>query len=648
MLRIALFTNNPDRQDFYKKMASIHEEVQKVDFQSNLHVFRARISPEMETNLLTGEYNIFFLPNLADYDIFVMDLYWNSGDRYLESEWGHDFLEKILAQKKPSISIGNTLEGFVNIGINAEASMGELMDHLTKVHQCRKFWLISDMWVDPAIRARMEACRRYMEQSDVPCTSHQYVVNYGGTMDALCEGFDKLLSECGGLPDAIVCSDDYVALGIMYAGSKKGFNVPKDYRIVGFGNKPDGICTIPSLTSVAVNLEDYGKKCLALIEDLLEGRQISKQQCEVSYKIEYRSSCGCEYGNMEKLAQTFNQNIFDSFARAEFGNHIERLESDLLGCDTVNQVGMCFHESCLFPDCEALYLVLDRDFSSYRADDAYLNLKSSTISRGNPHFPIHGYPKTMKIVFSYENHVLTTKDRPIRSLFPVFEDTAGTHDFLFMPIHFRQYTVGCFVIKGGIHLLRNPYFVRTIRALCITIENLYTKRILTKYNKVLADLSIKDAMTGFYNRLGYERLACRLFEEKKKAGQDLSVMFIDMDGLKKMNDTYGHECGDYALKAITTAIDRHTDPNTLNVRMGGDEFLILTDRLPDEKVEQLLKEIEEEIPFTEEVQHLPYSPGISVGYIHTDMTNPKNLDDYVREADEFMYEVKVKKGTARK
>ena len=121
-----------------------------------------------------------------------------------------------------------------------------------------------------------------------------------------------------------------------------------------------------------------------------------------------------------------------------------------------------------------------------------------------------------------------------------------------------------------------------------------------------------------------------------------------MDGLKKMNDTYGHECGDYALKAITTAIDRHTDPNTLNVRMGGDEFLILTDRLPDEKVEQLLKEIEEEIPFTEEVQHLPYSPGISVGYIHTDMTNPKNLDDYVREADEFMYEVKVKKGTARK
>jgi diguanylate cyclase (GGDEF)-like protein len=292
--------------------------------------------------------------------------------------------------------------------------------------------------------------------------------------------------------------------------------------------------------------------------------------------------------------------------------------------------------------------VLDRDFLSYRVDDAYLNLRSSSISRGNSHFPVDGFPRSMKIVYSYEHGAENLRDRPVKALLPDFEENDVSWDYLFLPIHFRQYTVGYFAIQDAIRLLSSPHLPRTIRVLDVVIENFYTNNILRKYNRILSDVSTKDAMTGFYNRLGYERFACRTFDERKKAGQDMSILFIDMDGLKKMNDNYGHECGDYAIKAIAAAIHRHCGSDTLKIRMGGDEFLVMLDRISDEQVDKLLQQIESEIPNTKEVSHLPYSPGISVGYIHTDAAKDMELDDYVREADAFMYEKKKLKGVARK
>lgn len=253
----------------------------------------------------------------------------------------------------------------------------------------------------------------------------------------------------------------------------------------------------------------------------------------------------------------------------------------------------------------------------------------------------------MKIVYSYEHGVEIIRDRHVKGLLPTFEEADASWDYLFLPIHFRQYTVGYFAIQDAIRLLCTPYLTRTIRILDVVIENLYTRHILSKYNRILSDVSTKDAMTGFCNRLGYERLACRMFDEKRKVGQDLSIIFIDMDGLKKMNDNYGHECGDYALKSIATAIHRHCDTGALKICMGGDEFLVVLERMPDEQVDKLLQQIESEIPNTKEVSHLPYSPGISCGYIHTDAAKDLELDDYVREADALMYEKKKMKGVAR-
>ena len=648
MIRVAVFTNNPNRPNLYEKLSGIKEYIAESGQKVTLHIFRARNLPEMDPHQMTGEYNIFQLPKLEDYDAFIVDLHHIGEDNWIEDDTGRCVLNNLRNQKKPVVSIGDSLDGFLQISVAWEKSVHKLMDHLSQAHNCRRFWILADSVKNNETGRRMEFCRAYIESRSGTGWHESMVTNdYPFTIEALEKCFENLLEKEGGLPDAILCSDDATALKFMYVAEKHGFHAPDDYLIAGFGNINEGMCTIPALTTVEVSHKEFGIRCMQLLLELIAHGTANEQDYRVQSDLVCRSSCGCDYAPGADEREAINRNIVNGVGMVEYGYHIERLESDLLSCDTINQVGSYFAKSRLFPDCVALFLVLDRDFLSYRADDAYLNLRSSSISRGNSHFPVDGFPRSMKIVYSYEHGKEILRDRPVKALLPKFEENDVSWDYLFLPVHFRQYTVGYFAIQDAIRLLYTPHLARTVRVLDVVIENLYTKNILSKYNRILSDVSTKDAMTGFYNRLGYQRLACRMFDERKRAGKELSILFIDMDGLKKMNDNYGHECGDYALKAIASAIHRHCGSDTLKVRMGGDEFLIMFDRIPDEQVDKLVQQIEREIPNTKEVSHLPYSPEISTGYIHTDATKDMELDDYVREADAFMYEKKKMKGVAR-
>ena len=120
-----------------------------------------------------------------------------------------------------------------------------------------------------------------------------------------------------------------------------------------------------------------------------------------------------------------------------------------------------------------------------------------------------------------------------------------------------------------------------------------------------------------------------------------------MDKLKQLNDQYGHECGDRALLAISSAIHsvirQYSQEQPLEIRMGGDEFLVILEEKPPQEINRILHNIEREISLTQESRMLPYAPSVSIGYIITDMTLDKNLDDYVREADTVMYHAKRSK-----
>jgi diguanylate cyclase (GGDEF)-like protein/putative nucleotidyltransferase with HDIG domain len=99
---------------------------------------------------------------------------------------------------------------------------------------------------------------------------------------------------------------------------------------------------------------------------------------------------------------------------------------------------------------------------------------------------------------------------------------------------------------------------------------------LDKKNKELIELSITDGLTGLYNhRFIQERFEFE-FKRVKRYGGNLSCMMIDIDFFKRLNDTYGHQCGDYVLREISAVLKDGSRDVDICGRYGGEEFLIVT------------------------------------------------------------------------
>ena len=188
---------------------------------------------------------------------------------------------------------------------------------------------------------------------------------------------------------------------------------------------------------------------------------------------------------------------------------------------------------------------------------------------------------------------------------------------------------------------------RIINALTVALRNFFARRNLTYVNQVLSGVSMKDGLTGLYNRLGYHDLAYPLFREVCENGGRLGILFIDMDRLKHINDTYGHANGDLAIRSVANAIRRCLPEKAVPVRYGGDEFLVIAPAEDGAQVRRWIDTIAAALPAEAASLGAPGEFGNSAGYLLTDPSGEKPLDEYVAAADKLMYREKQTKKIKR-
>lgn len=155
----------------------------------------------------------------------------------------------------------------------------------------------------------------------------------------------------------------------------------------------------------------------------------------------------------------------------------------------------------------------------------------------------------------------------------------------------------------------------------------------------------RDELTGLNNRREYERYISNL----EKSDKNVLICMIDVDQFKKINDTYGHEEGDRALKFVASALRKacHQCQGSLfTARHGGDEFIIASDDA-DEKVQtQLVELIQKEVEDKNKTHDLPYKLSLSLGIACGKINSRQDTKKLIAKADQKMYE--YKKSTARK
>lgn len=150
-------------------------------------------------------------------------------------------------------------------------------------------------------------------------------------------------------------------------------------------------------------------------------------------------------------------------------------------------------------------------------------------------------------------------------------------------------------------------------------------------------LSMHDPLTGMLNRASYEQFISSLSDEPQK---QVGVIICDVDGLKIINDSLGHEAGDQLIKTIAEVLTASLRQADLVARIGGDEFAAIVIGLSEAEVQQICKNICEAVAeANQQERSIPIS--LSLGYSYG-VLGARNIKTIIREADDCMYREKLK------
>ena len=158
-------------------------------------------------------------------------------------------------------------------------------------------------------------------------------------------------------------------------------------------------------------------------------------------------------------------------------------------------------------------------------------------------------------------------------------------------------------------------------------------------------LAVTDELTGLHNRRGFTAIAEQQIKLARRSRAPLHLGFIDMDGMKAINDQFGHAVGDEALKDTAALLRASFRDSDLLARVGGDEFLVLAVDADDKTTERIQKRL-----FAAVIKHnleaqRPYALSLSLGMVACDVESGF-LDQMIEEADRRMYQAKGEKRRA--
>ncbi len=192
-----------------------------------------------------------------------------------------------------------------------------------------------------------------------------------------------------------------------------------------------------------------------------------------------------------------------------------------------------------------------------------------------------------------------------------------------------------FLKNGANDFLRKPYSREEF--FCRVSQNVDQLELIG----TLQDLATRDFLTGLPNRRSFLEHSQRLLPQLQAKGQRVAVAMIDIDHFKHINDTYGHEGGDQALRAVAAVVNTHARPQDLYARFGGEEFCLMVPDMDEAEVDHYFERLRRAIAGISvelDGQTLRMTASIGVSYLPA---QGDSLHHLITEADRQLYLAKA-------
>jgi diguanylate cyclase (GGDEF)-like protein len=617
MKKIAIIENGWGKFINYAWTLGLKQYMEEYDIDANIYIFNSFGNVSLDEKFNTGEYNITKLPNLRLFDGIFLELT-NFGDADVK----RDIIEQVKESGVPAVSIVEEIPGLYYAGIDNYAAMRQMVEHLVLHHHCRQINYVGGPVSSSENMARFQAYKNVLIENGIPFDPDRvFHNNYEIITGEL--AFEHFYSH-GLLPQAFVCANDNIAVGICHQAEKRGFKIPNDFLVTGFDDFDKASYYSPRISTIGFKREAISYAAMEIMSNIWDGTQ-TESAIFIKPQTVFQDSCGCVPPRTLDRGRYVNERIMSEDLQWRMQNRLQELKRELLNCSNFVEMAACLPRSLSVVGYEELYILLNRDlYEMLERED-------------EPEYRIYGYPDDMKVLLAaMPDCILGGLKREPGRLIPGAEDSEGGNTYLFSPLHLREREIGYTVLKNCDHLMDSQMLYEVLNVFLETVQNMYNRMVLARMNDKLSRLYIRDSLTGLYNRMAYNQFAIPKFEQCMQKGIPLLIMFWDLDRLKYINDTFGHDMGNTAIVAITDSIRDCCTADAIAMRYGGDEFVVLEAGCGEEQAQKLISAIEREIDEKRAGLETPFELNASVGYVIA--SDPaKSLNDYINLADEGMY-----------
>src|SRR2546428_10058886 len=160
----------------------------------------------------------------------------------------------------------------------------------------------------------------------------------------------------------------------------------------------------------------------------------------------------------------------------------------------------------------------------------------------------------------------------------------------------------------------------------------------------LGNLALRDELTGLYNRRGFMAIAERQLKVARRSGRSMLLFFVDVDGLKQINDSFGHAEGDCALKRTAQALEMTFRDSDIIARLGGDEFAVLAIEASNQSEATIRTRLCEHLK-SSGTERSRYTISLSLGVARFNRRSSTSIGELMADADRAMYEQRRHRST---
>ena len=537
----------------------------------------------------------------------------------------------------PRVALDMEADGYQQFFCDDTDSVNYIISHLIEKHHCTDIAFMTGVEGHPHSTGRLNGYYQALKEHHLPIDESR--VFYGDfwynegerVVETLCNS-EK------GLPQAIACANDAMAVSVYNALGARGYRIPEDILVTGFDHAGNASSGNYPITSAMRNIGEIAEKAMYYI--FKEWGLEDFPKFETKERLVINRSCGC-LTEKRQVYEIANSNTLDGF-----NSCYNFMLEDMISSDDIHS---CIWKIDWYASITANYL---NDFSNMRiclCDD--WNTLSALEHEGT---------FTDNVILALDKRDKKPGDRendsiqdirfmadvifPRKDYFPGFGNiNEPPAIYYFNVLHFGKNCFGYIVLGYNTNskdFVYEDIYIMWVRKVNAALESLRRQYAVEALYQAAEARAIIDTMTGLYNRNGYNKMLSEMIDdigEKEK----FIFLFFDNNGLKYINDTYGHVAGDDVICQSANVISKRYFPEArkeLNFRIGGDEYVkLVLGKVNSTMARQCIANIQAALEKINQEGGREYPIYVAGGFQLYKADTILSPDDIMKFADEQMY-----------